>query len=207
MEQVELVLRRTEHIIGVLRQTMQAAEGEGSEGQLALGKLFEINQNYLEASRIYRQLQSDEQLGDAAGMRLAIVLNKSGHYQEALRLSLELARRNENLSCDSPMTNDVTSIHTVIGDVLTSMGNEVDAAVYYQQSVKLHPKDVHASAMLARLALKQGEVAAAANYARAVPEAAQRYNDILANVALSRTDVMGALVAKLSPHTFYPHPV
>ena len=198
MEQTGLVLQRTEHIVAVLQKTIHMAKEKTPAGQLAVGKLYEINQNYSGASQMYRQLRSDRQYGEEAGMRLAIVLHKSGQNEEGLRLSLELARSNDKLACESPTTHDITSIHTVIGDALTSMGNESDAAHHFQQSVKLHPKDVHASAMLARLALKQGDVARAEQYARAVPESTQRYNDILANVELSRTDSTGALVAKLS---------
>lgn len=199
MEQTELVVQRTEHIIAVLQKTINTAQEKTPAGQLAVGKLYEINQNYSRASQVYRQLRGDNHYGEEAGMRLAIVLHKSGQYEEGLRLSLELARSNDKLACESPTTHDITSIHTVIGDALTSLGNEADATQHFQQSIKHHPKDVHAAAMLARLALKQGDVARAEQYARSVPESTQRYNDIVSSVELSRTDPLGALVAKLSP--------
>ena len=198
MEQTELVLQRTEHIVAVLQKTIHTAKEKTPAGQLAVGKLYEINQNYSRASQVYRQLRGDNHYGDEAGMRLAIVLNKTGQYQEGLRLSFELARSNDKLACESPTTHDITSIHTVIGDALTSLGNEADAMHQFEQSINLHPEDVHAAAMLARLALKQGDVTRAEEYARSVPESTQRYNDIVSSVELSQTDQLGVLGAKLS---------
>lgn len=198
MKHMNQVVARTMHITTVLSELAHSANETTWDGKFALGKLYEFNHNFFEAAKLYRSIPADTKKFPEVRARLAITLFKSGQPDQALTIAQELAQQHPKLCFPSLSTRDVISVHTIVGDAFSAMGREEEAIKAYELALKAQREDFHAAAMAARIALKQGQVARATQFAQVVPAGIQRYDDILALVKLASADQFQLPAAQVS---------
>lgn len=135
--------------------TKADAESPTSEVLFAAGLIHEFGNSLSEARHFYSEAVSRS--SEEAEIRLAIVLLKLGHPEQAAAIAGHVASRNPAAVTRS-LTGILTSVHSVIGDCLRASGKSEAALLAYRTALAHAPEDRWARNCAARILIQSSKL-------------------------------------------------
>lgn len=150
-----------ETLVNELMRTLSDAArnlaGDDAEAALSRGKVFQVCGYLEEAIASFKSAAAQDTQLDEAKARLAVVLGRAHHPENALAAAMDLAQSNPGFEFKEMTSSQVMTAMTLLGDTLVLNKRPKDAIEAYKLAAERYKNDAFAAGRLAQALLASGE--------------------------------------------------